>query len=245
MSHSLSAKKIAPMTIDTSFNFQSDTPPDKDPDTWSPTLAKYHKYLWSKPLPDGRIFALEYKNAPFYLHHFSDVGEFWLSSDTVVPSFRKRTIEGVTKDMMNFGGLGYTIGGMMVFPANKIEGQWTINQERGCTKSISDRFDLTVECIRRFYSDRTSPLTDVLNRYTDFFSLFRDFSGYVDFFHLQDIVSTDYSAVSYFSPFDEFDVTSPIPNTKDAYLEYRAHAIDFLNARNRRIQDWADQKNMS
>jgi hypothetical protein len=58
-------------------------------------------------------------------------------------------------------------------------------------------------------------------------------------------VSADYSAVSYFSPFAEFDVTSPIPNTKDAYLEYRANAIDFLNARNRRIQDWADQKNMS
>lgn len=229
------------MTIDTSFNFKSDTPPDKDPDTWSPTLAEYHRLLWSKPLPDGRLFTIDYKKAPFYFHHCSDLGEFWLSSDTVVPSFRKKTIDGVAKEEMNFGGLGYTIGGMMVFPANKIDGLWTINQQRGCTRSISDRFDFTVECIRRYYSDGQSPLNDVLRRYADFFALFRDFSGYVEFFHLQDIVDSSFMAVRFFLPFEDFEATSPIPQSRDAYLQYRSAAIDFLNARNRRIQDWSDK----
>ncbi len=190
------------MTIDTSFNFKSDTRPEKDPDTWSPTLAAYHKLLWSKSLPDGRVFSLEYQKPPFYLRHSSDLGEFVLSSDTVVPSFRKRSIEGVAKDEMNFGGLGYTIGGMMVFPAIKIDGRQTINQERGCTPAISDRFDFTVECIRRHYSDGQSPLTDVLRRYAEFFALFRDFAGYVEFFHLQDLLYSDFSAVMFFLPFE-------------------------------------------
>jgi len=227
--------------IDTSFNFRSDTPSKKDPDTWSPTLAAYHKLLWSKPLPKGHVFSLEYKKPPFYLHHQSDLGEFWLSSDTVVPTFRKRAIDGVARDEMNFGGLGYTIGGMMVFPANRIDGHWTINQARGCTRRISDRFDLTVECIRRYYSDEQSPLSDVLRRYADFFTLFRDFAGYVEFFHLEDIVDSGSTAVNFFLPFKDFGETAPIPDSRNAYFQYRSAALDFLNARNQRIREWADK----
>jgi hypothetical protein len=33
---------------------------------------------------------------------------------------------------------------------------------------------------------KPSPLGDTLDRYVDFFELFGDFSGYVEFFHLQD-----------------------------------------------------------
>ena len=54
--------------------------------------------------------------------------------------------------------IAYTIGGIMVFPGNQVDRKWTINQARGCTRSISDRFDLTLECIRRHYSDWESPL---------------------------------------------------------------------------------------
>ena len=48
---------------------------------------------------------------------------------------------------------------MMVFPGNRIQGKWTVNQARGCLKKISDRFDLTVECIRRHYARQSSPLS--------------------------------------------------------------------------------------
>jgi hypothetical protein len=227
--------------IDTAFNFKSDTPPEKDPDTWSPTLAEYHRLLWGKRLPDGQVFKLEYDKPPFCLRHSSDLGQFVLSSDTVVPSFRKRAIDGVAKEEMQFGGIGYTIGGMMVFPANQIDRRWTINQARGCSRAIADRFDFTVECIRRYYSNDPSPLSSVLARYASFFAMFRDFDGYVEFFHLQDIVHSDSTTVRFFLPFEDFGITSPVPANRDEYLKYKAAAIDFLSKRNRRIQDWADK----
>lgn len=45
------------MTIDPNFNFYSDAK-GGDPDSTSPTLRKYHKFLWSKPLPNGKTFDL-------------------------------------------------------------------------------------------------------------------------------------------------------------------------------------------
>ena len=103
-----------------------------------------------------------------------------------------------------FMRIGYTIGGMMVFPANRVDGKMTINGARGCHPRIKDRFDLTLECIRRHYLDEPSPLGDTLARYADFFGLFGDFAGYVDFFHLQDLVNEDTSTVKFFMPFEDF-----------------------------------------
>ena len=64
------------MDIDINFNFYSDTPKGKDPDTNSDTLRKYHQFLWSKSLPNGSIFNLDIKT-PKILHHKSDLGEFF------------------------------------------------------------------------------------------------------------------------------------------------------------------------
>ena len=58
----------------------------------------------------------------------------------------------------------------------------------------------------------------MLARYADFFGLFDDFAGYVDFFHLQDLVNDDASAVKFFTPFEDF-TGSPLPGTLDAYLD--------------------------
>lgn len=44
--------------IDVDYNFFKDIPAGKDPDSRSPTLRRYHRLLWSKPLPDGRPFEL-------------------------------------------------------------------------------------------------------------------------------------------------------------------------------------------
>jgi hypothetical protein len=73
--------------IDITFDFRSDTPLGRDPDTFSPTLRSYHQFLWSKPLPSGELFELDVTGPPYYLHHRSELGEFWLSSDALVPSF--------------------------------------------------------------------------------------------------------------------------------------------------------------
>ena len=226
--------------IDTNFDFRSDTPPGKDPDALSPTLRSYHKLLWSKPLPSGVVFELIDTTAQVYLHHYSELGEFFLSSDTVVPSFtREHKIAHIINqipadELVAFNTIGYTIGGMMVFPGNRIDRKMTINGGRGFHPRIKDRFDLTVECIRRHYSNGNSPLGVTLERYTDFFSLFEDFRGYVEFFLLQDMVAKDFSSVKFFLPFDDFN-TSPLPASKEAYIAYKQHTIEFIKARNRRI----------
>jgi hypothetical protein len=57
-----------------------------------------------------------------------------------------------TTEIDAFQALGYTIGGMMVFPGTRVEGVRTTNGERGLNVAIGDRMDLTLECIRRFCS---------------------------------------------------------------------------------------------
>ena len=138
-----------------------------------------------------------------------------------------------------FGHIGYTIGAMMLFPGNRIEGKWTINQARGCLPKISDRLDLTLECIRRYYLGQRSPLGETLARYRGFFALFNSFSEYVNFFMLQDLVTGDCSAVMFFMPFDDFKTPS-VPKDGDSYRVYRRLSIEFIEARNRRIARYAD-----
>jgi hypothetical protein len=175
-----------------------------------------------------------------YLHHRSHLGEFRLASDAVIPTFRKQArlaqvFEQIPEELNAFGSIGYTIGGMMLFPGNRIGGQATINIARGFHPLIKDRFDLTVECIRRHYLNEGSPLSGTLARYADYFRLFGDFRGYVAFFLLQDLVTDDCSAVRFFLPFGDFK-SSAVPDGMAAYLDYRGLAVDFIEARNRRIE---------
>ena len=195
--------------IDITFDFRSDTPPGKDPDALSPTLRRYHQLLWSKPLPSGAPFELDVTTPGTYLHHRSELGEFGLSSDAVIPSFSRASelahIIGQIPEVETeaFNRLGYTIGGMMVFPCYRVDRKMTINGGRGFHPRIRDRFDLTLECIRRHYLDEPSPLSATLARYADFFGLFGDFAGYVDFFHLQDLVNEVTPTVKFSMPFED------------------------------------------
>ena len=122
---------------------------------------------------------------------------------------------------------------MMIFPGNQIDRGLRLNQARGLLSAIGDRLDLTLECIRRHYLRQTSPLADVLSRYGDFFALYGDFRGYVDFFLLQDLTTTDYS-VRFFLPFEDF-TTPAVPLNVAQYTEYRQRSIHFVQTRNRRI----------
>lgn len=224
--------------IDITFDFRSDAR-GKDPDSRSPTLRRYHRLLWSKPLPDGTMFELEDRRSKGYLRHVSARGEFALSSDTIFRSFVHHTkmahIIALVPESEREDSLrrGYTMGGMIVFPAGRLNGN-TINQARGINAKIQDRFDLTLECIRRHYRGEASPLARDLQRYAAFFDLFGDFRGYVDFFLLQDLVSSDYSTIRFWSPFDDFK-SSPLPRDLEAYLEYRDEMLGWVDARNRRI----------
>ncbi|MEQ1579501.1 MAG: hypothetical protein ABL964_02825 [Steroidobacteraceae bacterium] len=226
--------------IDVSFDFRSDTPPNKDPDISSATLHCYHRALWSKRLPGGTNFELQDVRPLGYLKHHSALGDFLLSSDSVVPTFRKeKRLSCVffsipAEEQSAFLRLTYTIGGMLLFPGNVVDRKMTINGARGFHPRVKDRFDLTMECIRLHYRREQSPLSGALSRYESFFDLFRDFRGYVDFFLLQDIVTNDYSSVRFHAPFTGFD-RSPVPRDLDEYLAYRGLATQFIEARNQRI----------
>lgn len=133
-----------PLGIDVSFDFRSDTPPGKDPDRYSKTLRRYHAALWSKALPGGALFTLSDRRPGCYLHHESELGEFFLSSDAVIPTFKwaKQVQEFASAEEFEaFNAAGYTIGGMMLFPGNRVDGKWTINQARGCECSPLGKSD--------------------------------------------------------------------------------------------------------
>jgi hypothetical protein len=131
-----------------------------------------------------------------------------------------------------------TVGGYIVFPSKRIDRKATINGARGLNWKIKDRFDLTFECIRRHYVGRDSPLSEVLARYADFFDLFECFSGYVEFFLLQDLVAKDGSSIDFFLPFDDF-AGRPLPSNIDEYRSYKDALGAFVVARNCRISEQA------
>ena len=126
----------------------------------------------------------------------------------------------------------YTIGGEIIFP-KRMGG---INQSRGCNQLIKDRWDLTLECIRRFYINEKSPLTEVLYKEKDFFDLFIDFKGYVDYFYLQDCVSDDYKKVNFWIGEGSFE-PFPLPKTVDEYLKWIEKELEFVEMRNDRIKN--------
>jgi len=232
------------LIIDTMFDFRTDTPPGKDPDSHGPTLRQYHQLLWSRPLASGVLFELDATIPGFYLLHRSALGQFELSSDAVMASYTRHIAMAHIiaqlheEEHAEFNTLGYTIGGMMVFPSNRVDGKMTINGARGFLPRIADRMDLTLESIRRHYRGEPSPLAATLTRYANFFALFGDFVGYVDFFLLQDLVTADGTTVRFFMPFDDFNAPA-MPRDAETYREFRRLSIEFIEARNRRIAPWS------
>jgi len=231
--------------VDINFDFYSDTPKGRDPDSYSATLRKYHQILWNKPLPNGLRFDLD-DNTPRLLHHKSELGEFLLSSDSIGHTYSKvKSLSHIvaqipSEEINSFFSICSTIGAYIIFPAKKIDNKMTINSSRGLNRSIKDRFDLTLECIRRFYINESSPLSDTFQRYSSFFSLFQDFKGYKDFFLLQDLVEGNDLSIKFFLPFDSFD-QPPLPSNVEEYQSYKKHLIDFVRARNQRMLNSTNQ----
>lgn len=240
------------MNIDVNFDFSLDTPNywkgfwddsilgggGADPDAVSKTLQAYHQLLWSKALPNGEKLELSIGKGSNYLTWNS----FRFGSDSILASFRyirnKKLLEEVSKSIPeykffieDFIHRTYTIGGSIIFPKEN-----SINRARGVNPLIKDRWDLTLECIRRFYKNESSPLYDTLVKNKDFFDLFVDFKGYVDFFYLQDCVSIDYQSVVFW--IGDGDLSkNPMPKTVDEYLMWIEKQLEFVSKRNKRIEE--------
>lgn len=228
------------MIIDTTFNVYSDAK-GGDPDSTSPTLRKYHKILWSKPLPNGKTFDLSDNRNGVYLYHNSELGEFLLGSDAITHSYRNQKrknwiVKQIPEEVNELFNAGSTIGAYIIFPNKRINGNHTINQARGVNSFIDDRFDLTLECIRLFYLGQQSPLYDTLLRYKKFFGLFDTFIHYVQFFLLDDMIDENKN-IKFYLPFDNFKTR---PNFSDIseYQLYKKRVINFINSRNRRIDTY-------
>ena len=244
------------MPIDVDFDFTSDTPffwegfwdrndglgyCGNDPDSCSPTLREYHRILWSRELPNGQTMDLR----PGYGSDYLVWNSMRFASDSITTGFRykrmKPLIDLVEESMEDYRGWmesmirrSYTMGGMIIFPKHRN----SINQCRGTNRMILDRWDLTLECIRRFYSGEESPLSWCLEHDRAFFDLFVDFRGYVDYFLLQDCVSEDYTEVRMWLDTELF-AYEPAPRDVDEYLAWIQSNLDFVARRNKRIADLA------
>lgn len=226
--------------IDTSFDLRSDA--SGDADTYSPTMRRYHRLLWSKRLPGGAMFDLEEagRKGSYYLRHSSELGEFKLSSDAITNRFlqrAKRVVAQIPPEQLPLHR-GYTIGSALLFPKTAPPGRMTINQARGMDRRIADRFDLTLECIRRHYRGGDSPLVSTLSEHAGFFALFEDFVGYLEFWLLQDLVED--GRVRFWVPFEDFQGRA-VPQDVESYLAYSQGREDFITARNARIDDYTSQ----
>jgi len=227
--------------IDPTFDFRSDTPPNKDPDAFSQTLKSYHKLLWSKELPNGQKLNLSDGIKGHYLH-FSEGGiGLNLTSDAITHTYRnvvkmQSVIDNVPKDEINsFYNSSNVIGGYTLFPGGKRDGYQTINQSRGCNIKIVDRFDLTLECIRRQYLGMPNPLSNNLKGYWEFFELFCDFQRYVEFFLLHDLVDESFQRVKFHLPFDDEFPSQPFPKSVDEYRHYMNNTLTFIHKRTERM----------
>jgi hypothetical protein len=231
------------LKIDTTFNFYTDAS-GGDPDSTSPTLKRYHRLLWSKLLPNGIKFELLDNKSGAYLYHKSELGEYFLGSDAITHSYKNHKrkqwlITQISNEVDELFDTGSTIGAYTIFPNNRIDGNHTINQARGVNSLIDDRFDLTIECIRRFYLGETSPLYDTLLRYKNFFYLFTDFIGFIHFFFLEDLLDEN-QQVKFYLPFDNFN-SRPIFTSIEDYKTYKTSVMKFITQRNLRVEEYEKQ----
>lgn len=225
--------------IDILFDAQTDSF-GKDPDSASKTLKSYHQLLWSKPLPNGEVLKLEIEKG--YLKS----GDMWFGCDSITASFlhyRFPLKEYVEKNIPHFLEFKkeywhktYTIGGSIIFPMLR----WSMNQARGCSVKICDRWDLTLECIRRYYEGVSSPLDKALSNSSTFFQMFVNFKGYVDFFLLQDCVDENYNVKLWLDT--PLFVSMPMPKNLEEYNDWINTQLDFVKKRGQRIADYCRKK---
>ncbi len=232
-------EETSKVIIDTSFDFTTDAH-GKDPDSYSETLQRYHQKLWSKELPCGEKMQLVCCGSGPYCLTWN---QHSFASDAIIVGFRYharyakmiRKIRSEIPDWYDefdrtFNHRSYTIGGMTIFPKHMN----SINQMKGFL--VCDRWDLTLECIRRYYKGEDSPLYKFLLADKFFFDLFVDFKGYVDYFFFQDCVTDDYSRVIFWYGNGSFKENKR-PQSAADYKLWIERELDFLDKRNERIKN--------
>lgn len=240
--------------IDPDEDFASWYKDGRDPDRYCERLYLWHRALWGRPVQGISSFELDvvYNGGYGMQLRAADGSQFWLGSDSIIPTwsapgwtsrFGPNLVAEIGKNSDDFYRVACMIGGYVMFPRNRTgQAGDTINQARGKRLVIADRFDLTLECIRRHYVNPAAPaaenpLGDRLAYYADFFSLFGDFDRYVQFFLLDELVTPDRGAVRSLMTGDSLSNFSgpALPVDPAEYAGYRERSIAFVTARNSRI----------
>lgn len=222
-----------------------------DPLVASPTLRAYHLLLWDKPLPTGGHFSLrDESECGDYLVHESVLDRFSLASDTCVPrwtTWSSSGLDGLAETIPpRYDRVAHQMGAMLLLPRNS-PGEFrgsSVSHDRMTSGYIADRIDLTLECIRLHYLQRSqpsavgdNPLSSTLARWADFFELFGDFTGFVDFFLLNDLLASDGESIDFLLPFDGF-TWWPLPRDAQEYAAYMDRIVSFVDARHCRMEEW-------
>lgn len=233
----------------------------KDPDVYSKLMQEYHRELWSaQKLPNGQNMELKAGCGSYYLYwrdlrfgadsivnmYFHHKGAQSLLNEEIKQALMKNF--GETTDFKDFVKKylykTYTIGGSIIFLKNGVANSINIRRY----SLLKDRFDLALECIRRYYKykdkDESSPMSKVLKANASFFYLFGDFKEYVDFFFLQDLVNNDYTKINYFNSANELEKVS-YPKTEKDWLDLYKNQMDFVEKRNERIRDFVSKMNLN
>ena len=141
-----------------------------------------------------------------------------------------------------------TIGGFILFPRHN----GSINQARGTSEKVQDRFDLALECIRRayqygdFYKCDINPLFGISEEEKEFFRMFGSFENYIRFFCLDAWVNKDYTAVNdllsedgkELLPTEGWIATDNILSKTDKqWWTFYRNIMNRLDARNRQIKE--------
>jgi hypothetical protein len=241
--------------FDITFNYKVDSPPGKDPDSHSLLLKADHQLLWTKELCDGELFKVQVPTEPkerrknYLMFEQTPDKRFTFGSDAITNSYTrwgkpKNLVEAKAalseEQKRRYFNPPYTIGSAIIWPVRKIH-RPTLNTARGMRLRIADRMDLTLECIRRHYAEEPgSPLADVTSNYADFFKLFCTFKQFVEFFHLQDLVTPE-GKIDFFLEEDENFKRPGVPTTKDEYIRVREASLKFITLRGNRMADWVEK----
>lgn len=238
-------------TIDPDQDFASWYRKKRDPDRYCERLYQWHQSLWSRAVPGVTGFELDIVEGYVFevLLRAVNGTQVRLASDSIIPTWSSdgwKSMRGahltseIESDTDDFYRTACTIGGYILFPRSG-PGQSgdTLNTLRGKNRTIADRLDLTLECIRRHYvrDDTDTPLRARLDTDSAFFALCDSFDAYVRLFLLDDLVTENRRVLSLMTgePIGTFH-TPGYATTPAEYAAYRTRSIAFVQARNDRIR---------
>lgn len=146
-------------------------------------------------------FDLKYNNYDILMISKNRI--FSMSSDYIGPSRASARNVGIDpKEVGHYLKSTRILGGHIIFPKTlwgngKIvytgRGR-TINTSRGGAKGFNDRIDCTLFDIKKFYEkDESCKLFLTYKKYEEWLRLFNNFSGFIDFFCLNDFCNENYN----------------------------------------------------